>query len=79
MKERFFAIVNPAAGGGRCGKLAPAALERVRGAGVDVEVAQSRVRKRLCSERHQSQTSHEHRESSPPHCLSPNTHPSRHL
>jgi diacylglycerol kinase family enzyme len=27
---RFFAIVNPAAGGGRCGKLAPAALDRVR-------------------------------------------------
>jgi diacylglycerol kinase (ATP) len=29
-KTRFLAIVNPAAGGGRCGKLAPAALERVR-------------------------------------------------
>jgi diacylglycerol kinase (ATP) len=41
VKERFFAIVNSAAGGGRCGKLAPAALERVRGAGVDVEVAQT--------------------------------------
>ena len=32
VKPRFFAIVNPAAGGGRCGKLAPAALERVRAA-----------------------------------------------
>ncbi len=29
-KTRFLAIVNPAAGGGRCGALAPAALERVR-------------------------------------------------
>lgn len=29
-KTRFVAIVNPAAGGGRCGTLAPAALERVR-------------------------------------------------
>ncbi len=28
-KKRFLAIVNPAAGGGRCGKLAPAALDRV--------------------------------------------------
>lgn len=40
-KERFFAIVNPAAGGGRCGRLAPDALERVRQAGIDVEVAQT--------------------------------------
>ena len=30
MSERFLAIVNPAAGGGRCGRLAPAALDRVR-------------------------------------------------
>jgi diacylglycerol kinase (ATP) len=37
-KEQFLAIVNPAAGGGRCGKLAPAALERVRQAGVEVDV-----------------------------------------
>jgi diacylglycerol kinase (ATP) len=41
VKERFFAIVNPAAGGGRCGKLAPAALDRVRSAGIDLEVAQT--------------------------------------
>ena len=39
--EHFFAIVNPAAGGGRCGKLAPAALERVRRAGIELEVAQT--------------------------------------
>jgi len=37
-KEHFVAIVNPAAGNGRCGKLAPAALERVRQAGIEVEV-----------------------------------------
>jgi diacylglycerol kinase (ATP) len=40
-KERFFAIVNPAAGGGRCGRLAPAALDRVRQAGIELEVAQT--------------------------------------
>jgi diacylglycerol kinase (ATP) len=36
---RLFAIVNPAAGGGRCGKLAPSALERVRNSGIDLEIA----------------------------------------
>lgn len=41
MKERFFAIVNPAAGGGRCGKLAPAALSRIRENGIDLEIAQT--------------------------------------
>lgn len=41
MSARFFAIVNPAAGGGRCGKLAPAALERIREAGVDLETVQT--------------------------------------
>jgi len=40
-KERFFAIVNPAAGGGRCGKLAPAALDRVRKAGIELEIART--------------------------------------
>ena len=39
MKARFLAIVNPAAGGGRCGRLANAALERVRSAGIDLDVA----------------------------------------
>jgi diacylglycerol kinase (ATP) len=39
--SRFYAIVNPAAGGGRCGKLAPAAIERVRQAGVEVEMVQT--------------------------------------
>jgi len=35
---RFLAIVNPAAGGGKCGRLADAALERVSGAGIDLDV-----------------------------------------
>lgn len=43
MGRRFLAIVNPAAGGGRCGKLAPAALGRVRAAGIEVEVAETRA------------------------------------
>jgi diacylglycerol kinase (ATP) len=37
--QRFLAIVNPAAGGGRCGRLAEAALERIRGAGIELDVA----------------------------------------
>ncbi len=41
MNSRFLAIVNPAAGGGRCGKLAPAALERVRQAGIELEIVQT--------------------------------------
>ena len=38
MKQRFFAVVNPAAGGGRCGRLAGAALDRVRQLDIDLEV-----------------------------------------
>jgi diacylglycerol kinase (ATP) len=41
VSERFFAIVNPAAGGGRCGQLAPAALRRVQETGVEIEIAQT--------------------------------------
>ena len=37
MRQPFFAIVNPAAGGGRCGKLAGPALDRLRAAGVPFE------------------------------------------
>ena len=36
--ERFFAIVNPAAGGGRSAKLAGPALARLRAAGLQVDV-----------------------------------------
>jgi diacylglycerol kinase (ATP) len=39
MSERFFAIINPAAGGGRCGKLAGPALERLRAGGIELELA----------------------------------------
>lgn len=35
------AVVNPAAGGGRCGKQFPAALERLKEAGIEVDVAQT--------------------------------------
>lgn len=41
MKERFFAIMNPAAGGGRCGRLAEPMLNLVRQVGIDLEVAQT--------------------------------------
>jgi len=41
VSEKFFAVVNPAAGSGRCGKLAPAALNRVREIGIDLEIAQT--------------------------------------
>lgn len=39
MNARFFAVVNPAAGGGRCGELAPSALDRLRQSGIELEVA----------------------------------------
>ncbi len=42
MNDSYLAIVNPAAGGGRCGKLAPAALERLRSAGLSLEVRETR-------------------------------------
>jgi diacylglycerol kinase (ATP) len=35
----YLAIVNPAAGGGRCGKLAPAALDTLKQSGLTLEVA----------------------------------------
>jgi diacylglycerol kinase (ATP) len=43
VKDRYLAIVNPAAGHGRCGKLAPAALERLRSAGLELEVRTTRA------------------------------------
>jgi len=41
VKERFFAIVNPAAGGGRCGRLADPILNQIRQAGIDLEVVRT--------------------------------------
>jgi diacylglycerol kinase (ATP) len=41
--RRYFVIVNPAAGGGRCGKLAPRTLGKLRSAGVEIEVAETRL------------------------------------
>ncbi|HXR09184.1 MAG TPA: acylglycerol kinase family protein, partial [Candidatus Acidoferrales bacterium] len=43
MNEAYFTIVNPAAGGGRCGKLATRALDRLRGAGLRLEVRETRA------------------------------------
>lgn len=34
----WLALINPAAGGGRCGKRAPAAIARLRAAGMEIEV-----------------------------------------
>ena len=39
--QPHLAIVNPAAGGGRCGRLCAAALERLREGGVEVDVAET--------------------------------------
>jgi len=37
MTERMFAIVNPAAGNGRCGRLATSALDRMRASGIPID------------------------------------------
>ena len=42
MKESFLAVVNPAAGAGRCGRLAPAALDDLRKAGIAIETVESK-------------------------------------
>ena len=41
MSREFFVVVNPASGGGRSGKMADAALARLRAAGIDLEIAQT--------------------------------------
>jgi YegS/Rv2252/BmrU family lipid kinase len=41
MSERYLAIVNPAAGGGRCGREAPQVIPLLRQAGLDVEVRET--------------------------------------
>jgi diacylglycerol kinase (ATP) len=40
--NRHLVIVNPAAGGGRCGKLAPQTLDQLRASGMTIEVAETR-------------------------------------
>ena len=40
-KSPLLAIVNPAAGGGRCGKLVGPALDKLRAAGVPLEVVET--------------------------------------
>jgi diacylglycerol kinase (ATP) len=40
--KRYLAIVNPAAGGGRCGKLASQTLREIRAGGLGLEVAETR-------------------------------------
>ncbi len=42
MTDTFFALVNPAAGDRRCGRLAGPALERLKAAGVALDVAETR-------------------------------------
>jgi len=44
VNKPYFTIVNPAAGGGRCGRLAPEALGKLRAAGFDLEVHETRER-----------------------------------
>jgi diacylglycerol kinase (ATP) len=41
VNDRFLAVVNPAAGGGRCGKLAWPALEKLRAAGIALEIRET--------------------------------------
>ena len=41
MTASFLAIINPAAGGGRCGRMAKDALAKLRAAKIEVEVAET--------------------------------------
>jgi diacylglycerol kinase (ATP) len=43
VNETFLAIVNPAAGGGRCGERVGAAFDRLRAAGIVLETAETRA------------------------------------
>ncbi|MGA7559397.1 MAG: diacylglycerol kinase family protein [Terriglobales bacterium] len=43
MSETFLAIINPAAGGGRCGERVGSALNRLRSAGIVIETAETRA------------------------------------
>jgi YegS/Rv2252/BmrU family lipid kinase len=42
VNETFLAIINPAAGGGRCGERVGTALDRLRAAGIALETAETR-------------------------------------
>jgi diacylglycerol kinase (ATP) len=41
VRETFLAVINPAAGGGRCRKLVGPALDRLRAGGIELEVAET--------------------------------------
>jgi diacylglycerol kinase (ATP) len=41
VNARFFVVVNPAAGSGRCGRFAAAALDRLRAEGIELETVQT--------------------------------------
>jgi YegS/Rv2252/BmrU family lipid kinase len=41
MKTAYFAVVNPAAGNGRCGKMVGPTLEKLRAAGIEIDVAET--------------------------------------
>lgn len=43
MTDTFLAIINPAAGGGRCGKLVRPALGRLRAAGIPLETVETKA------------------------------------
>ncbi|HET8677168.1 MAG TPA: YegS/Rv2252/BmrU family lipid kinase [Blastocatellia bacterium] len=42
MTKKFLAVVNPAAGNGRCGKMVGPVLERLRAAGIEMDVVETR-------------------------------------
>jgi diacylglycerol kinase (ATP) len=44
VNETFLAIINPAAGGGRCGERVAAVLDRLRAAGIPLETAETGAR-----------------------------------
>jgi diacylglycerol kinase (ATP) len=41
LKDTYLAIINPAAGGGRCRDLVPSAIARLRNAGIELEIAET--------------------------------------
>jgi YegS/Rv2252/BmrU family lipid kinase len=43
LNETFLAIINPAAGGGRCGKRVAAVLDQLRSAGIELDTVETRA------------------------------------